>query len=716
MNLAEALNAALPELPARRARVGYPRLDPALIAREQIEDGKPTVVAIIRGRDSFFRFAPDQWKIIELFDGTRSWEDVAALLAESTGVRYDPSDLREFTDGLDEVNFWYRTPLEKNIALQQKLQESRHQHAHRRSKWGDVAHMQFSAWDPDKYFDLIYPWLKWIYTKWFAVVCVVLFGLMACIYVANWGQIGRDTLLFYSFTQKTAGDLLEFWVLFFVLAFFHESAHGLTCKHYGGQVHAMGFHLIYLTPAFFVDVSESLVYANRWERLITILAGIGVEMIFCAVATIVWWGTPPGSPSHDLAYKIMLITGVAVVVVNMNPLIKLDGYYAFTEIIGFSDIKEKSTAYLSGLVKTKLFRLPGEVDFVPKRRRLGYLTYAVLSGTYSYLLLITVVRFCHNVSAKYSPQWALVPALALAALVFRARIRTLLRFMRTVYLDKRDRIQSMLSVPRLAAASAVLLLVVFLPLWHQTITARFLLEPAQFAMVRATVAGRVTNVLAEEGKEVRAGDALLTMVNPHLESASDESRKRLALAGTQRAHTLLIHGDLGIAAQENRLAGTDAAIAGEVAEQLVPRAPFDGVVTAPHLSDLKGSYLGAGSAITGIADMRTMRVLIYVPEFAVGDVRLGAHVSLQLDGSFIAKPTTVERVEAAARDVPPAVETIKQIQGGGSLQDYVVVAFVTNDGSLYDGMTGTAKIAVRRTSLAAMAWREIRDFVDGKLW
>jgi len=293
MNLAEALNAALPDLPARKVRVSYPKVDPGLIWQENTDDGKPVIVAMIRGRDSFFRFPPEQWNIIELFDGTRSWEDVAALHAELYGTRFDPDDLREFTSSLDAVNFWYRTPLEKTIALQQKLEEGRHQHAHKKSKWGDVAHMQFSAWDPDRYFNRIYPRLKWLYSRWFGVVCLVLFGFMIYVFAANWGQIAQDSLLFYNFTQKTAADLAEFWLLFLILAFFHESAHGLTCKHYGGQVHAMGFHLIYLTPAFFVDVSEAFVYAGRWQRFLIILAGIGVEMIFCAVATVVWWGTPP---------------------------------------------------------------------------------------------------------------------------------------------------------------------------------------------------------------------------------------------------------------------------------------------------------------------------------------------------------------------------------------------------------------------------------------
>ncbi len=716
MNLAEALTAALPDLPARKARVGYPKIDPRMISQENIEDGKPVVVAMIRGRDSLFRFPPEQWRIVELFDGTRSWEDVAELHAELYGVRYDPEDLREFTSGLDAVDFWYQTPLEKNIALQQKLQEGRHQHAHRKSKWGDVAHMQFSAWDPDKYFDRIYRWTKWIYSKECAIACLPLFGFMIYVFVANWGQIAQDTLLFYSFTQKTAADVAEFWVLFLILAFFHESAHGLTCKHYGGQVHAMGFHLIYLTPAFFVDVSESFVYAGRWQRFLIILAGIGIEMVFCAVATVVWWGTAPGSGAHDLAYKIMLITGVAVVVVNMNPLIKLDGYYAFSEIIGFSDIKEKSTAYLSGLVRKNVFRLPVETDFVPRRRRPGYLAYAVLSGVYSYTLLFTVLRFSNNVLSRFSPEWGFIPVLALGLLIFRSRIRTLVRFMRTVYLDKRDRVRAWMTLPRVLWGVALLAFVLLFPLWHETVTARFLLEPARHAVVRTTQPGRVTAVLVEEGQRVRAGDALLTMTNKDVESARAFAGTEVALTGGRHAQELLVHGDVGPATQEQGRAEKNSAIAHEQTEQLVTRAPIDGIVTGARLKDLTNSYLDAGTAITEVADARVLRARVYVPEYAVGRVHAEAKVSLLVDGTFVPRHSSVERVEPAVADVPAAVETIKEIRGGARLVDYVADVPVENDGSLRAGMTGTARIVVRRTSVAGIVARVLRDFVERKVW
>lgn len=716
MNLAEALNAALPDLPARRVRAGYPRLNPALIAQENIDDGERVVVAMIRGEKGMYRFTPEQWQIVELFDGNRSWEEVSELVAERHGVRYEPDDLREFTSGLEAIDFWYRTPLEKNIALQEKLEAGRHEHAHRKSKWGDVAHMQFSAWDPDRYLDRIYPWLQWIYSRWFMAICAVLFVFMTYIFVANWGQIGHDTLAFYTFTDKSAADLAEFWILFLILGFFHESSHGLTCKHYGGEVHSMGFHLIYLTPAFFVDVSEAWVYATRWQRLITILAGIGIELFFCAFATVVWWGTPPGSGVHDLAYKIMLITGVAVVVVNMNPLIKLDGYFAFSEIIGFSDIKEKSTAYLSGLVRQGIFHLPVEVDFVPKRRRAGYVTYAILSGIYSYALLFTVVRFAYNVFSRFSPQWGFVPALALALLIFKSRIRTLVRFMQTVYLDKRDRVRSWLTGPRMGVAAVVLLLLLFAPLFHETVTARYLVEPVRLAVVRTTVPGRVTAVMVEEGQRVRAGQPLVRMENMSLESARAGSGEELALTGVEQVQAQLNQRNLGAAVQQHLRAGVEQTVAAEESDQLVARAPSDGVVTAPRLGDMVGSYLAAGTTITGIADMRAVRARIFVPEYAVGRVHPGARVRLLTDGTFVARSASVAAIQPAPGELPPAVESIKEIKGGAQLEYYAADAILANDGSLRSGMTGTAKIVVRRASAAEIMAKVMREFVDRKVW
>src|SRR5437870_1443039 len=240
MNLVEALDAALPELPARRKQ-GVPKLDPTVIAGEQIEEGVPTFVVHIPGSTSLYYFSPEQWTLAQLFDGKRSYQEIASQFQAQTGIPYAEDDVREFADNLEAADFWYKTAQDRGVSLSRMLEEHRRQHARRRWKFGDVSHIQFSAWDPDVFLTKAYGKLKFLYSRWFTLLTLLLFSFMCYIFVEHWQEIGRDTLQYYTFTQKGIGDLAEFWLLFFVLAFFHESAHGLTCKHYGGGVRRMGF-------------------------------------------------------------------------------------------------------------------------------------------------------------------------------------------------------------------------------------------------------------------------------------------------------------------------------------------------------------------------------------------------------------------------------------------------------------------------------------------
>jgi putative peptide zinc metalloprotease protein len=716
MNLAEALNAALPELPARKARAGYPKLDPRAIWAENIEEGRPVVAVHIRGTESLFQFPPDQWHLIELFDGQRAYDDVVEAYREKYGVQYTVEDVREFAATLDEMDFWYRTPQERNIALNQKLAEHRHQHHHRKSKWGDVAHIQFSAWDPDRFFDLVYPRIRWAYSTWFTALTLAMFAFTIYVFATRWGEIGQDTLQYYSFTDKGARDLAEFWILFLILGFFHESTHGLTCKHYGGQVHRMGFHLIYLTPAFFVDVTEAWVYASRWQRFVTIIAGIWVESIFCAIATLIWWGTPSGIYAHELAYKVMLITGVAVVVVNMNPLIKLDGYHAFSEILGFSNIKEKSTVYLSSWVRRNIFRLPVEVDFVPRRRRPLFAVYAILSGIYSYFLLFIVVRFAHNVFLNYSREWAFVPAVALAYFIFRSRIRIFVRFMNTVYLDKKDRVVAWLTPGRAVALAALVLVVLLLPVWPRYVQAHAVLEPMRRETVRTAVPGSVAAVYVREGDRVVPGQSLLRLQDYGVESKFSAAQKDLAQAHGSQIQAQLDYGNAGEAAEQSKRYAAEAATTSQEFDRLTPVAPISGIVTSSGITNLRGTYLETGAAVAEIADVSAMRARLFLPEFAVNDVRPGQPVRLLFDGSFQPIDAKISALLPASTSLAPGFESVSSYKGLANTQYYVAEAYLSNDGTLRDQMSGDAKIRIGRQSIGGLLARQLREFVGRKVW
>src|SRR5260370_29874739 len=102
MNLSEALDAALPEIPkARFARNACPRLDPDLIIREDVLDGEAVFGVLQRGRANYFRFQPAQWRLAQLFDGARSFDPISALYTAVTRTHFAPWVLRFFPSHIE---------------------------------------------------------------------------------------------------------------------------------------------------------------------------------------------------------------------------------------------------------------------------------------------------------------------------------------------------------------------------------------------------------------------------------------------------------------------------------------------------------------------------------------------------------------------------------------------------------------------------------------
>ena len=412
----------------------------------------------------------------------------------------------------------------------------------------------------------------------------------------------------------------------------------------------------------------------------------------------------------------MMVTGIGVSLLNLNPLIKLDGYLIFSELIHEPDLKEKTTAYLSGIVRKNIFHLPAEVEYVPRRRRPFYVIYAILSGLYGYLLLSFLMVLSFHILQAYTPEWAFVPAIAIGYWVFKSRVKMLVRFMKIVYLDKKERVRAWLKWPRVAALSGVALLVVFLPVWPDFVAGRFVLEPAHKAWIRAEVAGRVTRVLAREGQSVAAGQPLVELSNLQLESAAAGAAADLHVASDQVNLALLRYGDFGPAEYKRQgMAEQSQTLAGQLALLRVT-SPIPGVVVTPRLDDLLGAYLESGAEIAEVADPSTMTARIYIAEFGMRDVRIGSQVRLRPESRAVPLTATLSAVAPASAPVEPGLIPEDQLKGITPPRFYIGRALLTNPGTLKEGMTGTAKIFVARRSIAGFAWIFVHDLVDRRVW
>ena len=576
----------------------------------------------------------------------RSYSEVSAEFQRRNHIEVSEPELRKFAQLLQDNGFWYQTA--HDAYLSYASAESQRT-KFRKSRFGDMARMDLWGWDPDAFLTRLHDHAHFLFSPWFTALTIGLLGFMLYVFVDRWGEISHDTLLFYDFTRKNAGDLLEFWLLFTVLCFLHEAAHGLTCKHYGAGVHRMGFQLLYLEPTFFVEVTEGWVYANRQQRMVIILAGVWVELICCGLATLVFWGTAPGSDPHELAYKIMLITGVAVVVIEMIPLIKLDGYYLFCELVGIADLKERSTAFSIAWAKRKIFRIPAEAEFVSPKRAWFYAAYALASGAYSYLLFVLIALFVYHVLRNYIPEWAFVPTWFLAFLMFRSRLYKLAAFFKTVYLDRAGIIHAWRRSTGIMMMAGVAAVILFVPFLHRVVDGRSSREPLRRATIRAEVPGEVLQVFVEEGQDVQPGMPIARLRNLTLESTAGEALADLTKAEANATQAQLQYGSFGAAEHERQSSAERRRSLVDEVSRLDLFSPISGVVVTPRVRDSIGSYAQPGTALAEIADLSQMRVRIYIPEYSLQWVHLDSRARVRLDGRFGAIPARVVSLAPASK-------------------------------------------------------------------
>jgi len=701
MNLSEALDAALPEIPRNRlSRKNPPRIDPDLIIREDVADGEPIVAVYQRSTANLLRLKPTQWQLARFFDGVRSYEEIAADFEAETGIPLAAEEARTFAENMDENGFWYKNPQEKNIAMNEKLAAQRSRRVQSGSSF-NAAHISFSAWDPDQYFTRLDQKIgKYVYNRWMVCFAVLLFLIEVAIFAAQWGVIVPDIAVYYDFGKKTFSDLVEFWLLLMVIGFVHESAHGLTCKHYGGEVHSMGLMFLYLTPAFYVDVTESWISASRLQRMATIIAGIWVEMIVCGVATLIWTITPTGEWIHEFCYKLILLTGIAVVAINFNPLIKLDGYYFFAEWVGIPDLKERSTAFLVSAVQRYIFRLPVDVPAVARRRVPLFVLYALASGAYSYLLLLLFVRFSYNVFFTWFAELALLPAALLAFVIFRSRLRGLRTFALDFY-RTRAAAGAFHLTPLRAALVLAFLALFFAPIMRDRENAYFIIESRETHQVHAGVPGKVLAVYVKEGDTVRSGQVIARLQSLNEASAREEAAAQMASSQSSVVHAELEHSGLGEALVAQQAARGSSAIARQEGAQLALAAPAGGVVATVDPEGLKNRDVTTGETLLTIVDPSQLVARVFVPASEMDRVRAGDPVSLQLPFQFAEIRGRLGTMEGSAV-APPAGVLPEQEYKGIKLPTFYTTR-IPLDGigeGIRPGMSGQAKIFGRRRSLA----------------
>jgi putative peptide zinc metalloprotease protein len=694
-----------------------PKLRSDLRISEQTFGGERSYVIKVPETNSYHRYGISEYGLLALCDGTRTGAEVAAAWNENHPD--DPlgeAEVKEFLDSV-EPGVWERSLGEKNLAVLERIRDDRKSRVDQSS----MLYITFKAWDPDRTLAKLDPYLSWMFTPAFVFVSLAIFVAAGYVVAGDWAHVQRDTLALYSFKDKTAYDLWAFWILLFVLGGIHEFGHGLTCKHFGGDVHQMGFMLIYFTPAFFTDTTDILLFDRTSRRQWVIFAGIWVEMVFCGLAAFAWRFSTPGSIFNDLAYKMMLLSGIQGALVNLNPLIKADGYYALSQFLQIDNLRESAFAFMRAWMRKHVLREDVELPATTRRLRRIYGVFGVSAIIYGVAIIVFSLLFVKNILVDKLGNWGyLITAVAVYFVASKSVKKALPQVRAWVREKMEHRMKWKFTRVQQGAAAGVAFLLLVPPV-PSRVASDFVLEPGRDAHIRAEVPGIVQQLFVKEGDSVKAGQVLAVLENPDIEADAQMLAQQLAMANSnvRVAEAQADPAKIGSAQSEQTRLQQDWQVAQRNADGLQIRAPFDGVVTTQVLDQKRSEYLSAGDEFCEVADRSTMKARVLVRDQDLEDTPVGARAQLKVVPlPFRTYSGRVEAVLPAASPDRPIAQSQKLERMGQQLNNYfaVVMQFPNSDGSLREGMTGTARIAYRNYPLAWQAVRATWRWGRSQIW
>jgi putative peptide zinc metalloprotease protein len=468
-----------------------PKLREGLVVSRQPSTGATAFVIKDPARGRFFHLRELEFFIAQQLDGAASLDLVVRRVQERFDTPLSRDNLEQFIGRL------------RTSGLLQSLENTGSETPHRRRTFGgSLLYLRLKAFDPDRLFDILAERLWFLFTPGFLATSAALILLAVCTAAANRPSIARD------FARAFQIHTLFFaWLTVFLVIIVHEFSHGLTCKRFGGKVHDLGFLLIYFQPSFYCNVSDAWLFPERSKRLWVTLAGAYSELVIWAMATLVWRITEPGTGLSFMALVIMATSGIRSLF-NLNPLIKLDGYYLLSDGVRIPNLRKKAFAYLGDRMRRLLGAgKAGTLEATSRERRI-FLTYSLLAGTYSCWLLGIVAFYLGGALVRRYQGWGFLLFTVLFGAVLSNPIKTTLRGLRPAPESVKKPKRPVHKLVKLFALLALVAAVLYLGRMDLRVSGEFTVLPVQSADVRAEVEGIVEQVFVEEGAKVNQGDPI----------------------------------------------------------------------------------------------------------------------------------------------------------------------------------------------------------------
>ncbi len=180
-------------------------------------------------------------------------------------------------------------------------------------------------------------WLgRWLYSWPAALVWAILVLLALSDLMRSADRLG---LAMRGLVDLQFAYVFGFASVFVITKIVHELGHALAyrqmCRREGlepGPVR-VGLMVFAGTPFPYTDVSGAWRIRSRWRRAMIGAGGVYAETWLLAIF-VIFWANTRAAPLSDVILQVAVVSGGLAILFNLNPAVKLDGYYVLSDLIG----------------------------------------------------------------------------------------------------------------------------------------------------------------------------------------------------------------------------------------------------------------------------------------------------------------------------------------------------------------------------------------------
>jgi putative peptide zinc metalloprotease protein len=603
----------------------------------------------------FHRFTPAAYQVIGLMDGQRTLQEIWQIACERLGDHIPSQDeIIELVSRLYQANVLHsdRPPDIADLHYRQRELKRKKFLQQMKSPLG----IRIPLFDPEGFLNATYPLLRPLFGMIGGLLWLLLvfYGLLQA--GIHWGALSHNV----SDQVLSLENLFVIALIYPLVKAVHELGHAYAVKRWGGEVHEMGLMLLVFIPIPYVDATAATAFGNKYQRMLVGAAGIMTELSLAALAMLVWVSAEPGVV-RTVAYNVMIITGVSTVLFNGNPLLRYDAYYVLADWLEFPNLASRANQYVGYLVKRYLYGVKDLPPQVENRTESFWLAgYSIASFTYRIIIMIAIAMF---VASKYFMIGVLFAIWSIYQTLVAPSFKLMLKPMNDPSLRQRMHKVYLYSV---AIIGGLLLFLLIVPLPYSTL-AEGVLRVADEAIVRVEERGFIDKIVAEPGHRVSAGEVLVELVNPELDTQVsvlaaqiDEAEARYLASLRDPAAAEIIRTELGYLRHEHQQAQRRQGA-------LLIRSRGNGIFEMPGAGNMPGRFAERGQILGYVVDYQELPVLAPVAEERIDTVR---YHTRRVEVRFVSDrnttyPATIRRiVPATSRELPSRVLST---EGGGQI-------------------------------------------------